>query len=119
MFVLCGSAVITGDARPNLTPSVVNYAGTSRTLFTAPDSRSHRALSSAKTLPPDGGERVVARAAVVLGDVPFGGDEALAFQTVERGVERTLVDLQNIVGVLLDRAPGDAPAVHGTELRAP
>ena len=51
-----------------------------------------------------GGERVVARAPIVLGQSPLGGDEAGALEAVERLVERRVLDLEHAVGALVDRA---------------
>src|SRR6266481_10144611 len=51
---------------------------------------------------------------VILGLAPLGGDPALLLQAVERGVKRTLIDLQLLFGDLAD-ALRDGPAVHGLE----
>jgi hypothetical protein len=50
--------------------------------------------------------------AVILGLAPLGGDPALLFQAVERGVKRTLIDLQHLFGDLAD-ALSDGPASVG------
>ena len=61
-------------------------------------------------------QRVVPPAAIVLGDFPFGSNQALAFEPVERGIERALTQLQHALGPLLD-AFGHAPPVHRLELQ--
>ena len=66
--------------------------------------------------PPGRSQRVVARAAVVVGDAPLGADELLPLQAIERRVERPLPELQHVLRPLLD-AFGDAPAVHRLELQ--
>ena len=45
-----------------------------------------------------GGEAVEAGAAAELGDAPFGADDALVFEAVERGVKRALVDAEDVFG---------------------
>ena len=59
-------------------------------------------------------EAVVLGAAVVVGELPVAVDPFFLLQSLERGIERSLVDLEHAVGGLLD-ALGDAPAVHGPE----
>jgi hypothetical protein len=39
----------------------------------------------------------------ILRDLPFRGDPAFAFQPVQRGVERTCIDLQDIAGISANR----------------
>ena len=88
----------------------------SRTRLTARDIRRHCASSSLELPPAGARQRVVARAAVVLGDLPLGSNQALALEPVERGIERALPELQHALGPLLDPL-GDAPAVHRLELQ--
>src|SRR6185503_13042851 len=54
---------------------------------------------------------VVLRLAIVLGAAPFGFDQALLFEPVQRRVQRSLVDDQHVFGHLL-YALRDSPAVH-------
>src|ERR1043166_1247806 len=61
-----------------------------------------------------GGEGIEAGAAVVLGRPPFGADQPLPLQPVERGIEGAFVHLEDAPGARFD-ALGDAPAVHGAE----
>jgi hypothetical protein len=56
-------------------------------------------------------ESVGLRPAVVLGDAPLGANPALVLQSMERGIQRALVELQNILGELLD-AYCDAPSMR-------
>ena len=42
-------------------------------------------------------QRVEARAAVVLRRAPFGRDPALVFEPVDRGIERALLDPQQVI----------------------
>lgn len=53
-----------------------------------------------------------------LGDTPFGLDPSLMFQPVQRRIERTLIDLQDVFRNLLD-AFGDRPAMQRTGLQGP
>src|SRR3954471_1925011 len=62
-------------------------------------------------LAPGPRQRVELRAPVVLGITPRRLDPALLLETVERGVERSLVHLQHVLGQLLQPLR-DAPAVH-------
>ena len=49
-------------------------------------------------LPAAGGrQRVIARAAVVLRRAPLGLDPTVEEQTLERGVQRALANLENVV----------------------
>src|ERR1700723_2866691 len=48
------------------------------------------------------GQLVEARLAVILADAPVGGDPAAIFEAVQGRVERTLLDLENVVGGVLD-----------------
>ena len=57
---------------------------------------------------------VVLGLAVVLGRVPLGSIQPACFETMERGIERALIDLQHVSRDLLD-ALRDAPAVHRLE----
>ena len=59
--------------------------------------------------PPRGGaasparvKRVVLRSPVVVALAPFGGDQALVFQTVERRIERPLRNFERVSGDLPD-----------------
>ena len=63
-------------------------------------------------LPPSGGERVELGAAVVLGESPLGGDPASILEAAQGGVERALLDRENVVGRVLDPA-GDGVAMRG------
>src|SRR5207249_3881075 len=58
-----------------------------------------------------GGELVVARAPVVVGEVPLGADEAALFHPVEGVVQRAVVDVEAAAGTLLEPG-GDFGAVH-------
>src|SRR6202162_3048328 len=57
------------------------------------------------------GQLVEAGAPVVLRGAPLRADPPLRFQAVERRVQRPLVDLEDILGELLDPL-GDPPSVH-------
>jgi hypothetical protein len=73
----------------------------------------------AEALPSRRGEAVVLRAPVVLGRAPLGVEQALVLETVERGVERALLDEERALGDLLDPRQ-DGVAVQGpseTDLR--
>src|SRR5262249_41610607 len=59
-------------------------------------------------------ETVVLRFPVILRFSPLGGDETLMFETVQGGVQRSLLDLQRISRQLLN-AQQDAVPVQGTE----
>jgi hypothetical protein len=61
------------------------------------------------------GKQPIPRASIVVAGPPFGPDEAAAFETIERGIQRTLVDAENVVASPLNRL-GDPIAVHGPEL---
>ena len=58
-----------------------------------------------------GGELVEARLAAVVRFAPVGRDPAAFFQAMQRGIERALLHLEDIVGDLAN-ALGDAVAVH-------
>src|SRR6185503_20605195 len=60
------------------------------------------------------GQRVVARAPVVLGRLPITLDPAAVLEALERGVEGSLIDLESAARDLLD-AETDAPPVHRLE----
>ncbi len=60
------------------------------------------------------GEVVEAGAAIVFGGAPFGFDGAFLFEFEEDGVERALVDGEEIAADLLDAA-GEAVAVERAE----
>src|SRR5439155_12463185 len=55
---------------------------------------------------------VEAGPSVVLRGAPLRPDPTLRLQAIERGIERALVDLQDVLGELLNPL-GDPPAVHG------
>ena len=59
-------------------------------------------------------ERIVPGATIVLAGAPLGLNPALLFEAVESGVERALLDLEDVAGNLLD-ALGDPPSMHGFE----
>ena len=86
----------------------------SRQLHHAADGRGH-ALPLAgfdRQLPAPGWrEPVVLRPPAQLRDGPLGVDPALVLEAMERRVERALVDLQDVLGDLLD-ALRDRPAVQ-------
>jgi len=65
----------------------------------------------AERLAPFFGQRVVARAPIVLGGLPFTLDPAVVLETLQGGVDRALVDVEPPLGELLD-AQSDPPAVH-------
>ena len=54
---------------------------------------------------------VEARLAVVLGGAPFGGDGTLLLQLQQNGIQRALIDREQISADLLD-APRDPVAVQ-------
>ena len=60
------------------------------------------------------GKTIEARAPVVLGRAPLGGDPALPLEALQRGIERALLDLQDVVGELADPLR-DRPAVQRLE----
>ena len=64
-----------------------------------------------KLLPAGGGEAIVARAAIVLGNAPLRGDPAILLHAVQRRVERTFLDSQDVIRNPLDMQ-GDAVAMH-------
>src|SRR5687768_18453637 len=66
--------------------------------------------------PPRGGEAVILGAAAQLRDLPLGLDPALMLETMESRVKRALIDLQDVLGNLLD-ALGDGPAVQNILLQ--
>ena len=72
------------------------------------------AVSSREPAPAGRGERVELRLALVVALAPFGGDQALVLEPVERRIERALRDLQGVAGDLLD-AEQDAVAVQRLE----
>src|SRR4051794_6505855 len=57
------------------------------------------------------GERVELGPSSGVGDSPLGSNPALFFETMEGGVERTLADLKDVAGNLLN-AVGYGPAVR-------
>src|SRR5262249_50491623 len=64
-------------------------------------------------LPAGVGEPIDSDALFVLGEVPLGGDQLLAFQAMECGIERAGVDLQDVVRIGTDRL-ADAITVAGS-----
>ena len=84
----------------------------------AVDMRSHSPASTASCRRPDAREPVVLRPAAQLRDGPLGFDPALVLEAMERRVERALVDLQDVLGDLLD-ALRDRPAVQRAGLQRP
>jgi hypothetical protein len=48
------------------------------------------------------GELVIFGAAIIFGRAPAGFDPAATLEAVQRGVQRTLLDLQNVFGDLLN-----------------
>ncbi len=63
-------------------------------------------------------QHVVTRTPVVFAHAPGGADPFLGFQTLERRVERTVVDEKHVVGRLPDGA-GNALPVLFTEQERP
>src|SRR4051794_37737483 len=57
---------------------------------------------AAERLASFGSQRVVARAAIVLGDAPFGADAATVFEAVERLVQRRVDDAELAAGAVVD-----------------
>src|SRR5215472_14942093 len=57
-------------------------------------------------------ERVKFRAAIVVRRTPLGLDQSLALEAIERGIQRTLLNLQHLLRHLLN-ALRDSPAVIG------
>src|SRR6185369_14823859 len=66
-------------------------------------------------LPAGRGEVIKAGTPAEFGDTPFSLDPALMLEAMQGGVERALVDPQDVLRDLLD-ALGDGPAVHGLVL---
>src|SRR4029079_4124420 len=60
-----------------------------------------------------GRKLVVARAAIVVGESPLGGDEPPLFHAMQRVVERALLDVEVAAGPRFEPA-GDLGAVHRT-----
>src|SRR6266446_5483737 len=48
-----------------------------------------------------GGQFVITRLAIVLGNVPLGANPTLCLRTIERGIKRTLLNAQNLFRHLL------------------
>src|SRR5687768_4720321 len=67
-----------------------------------------------ESLPPRTRERVVPCSARACGLAPFGIEQAGALEALERGEERSRIDLEHAAGDLLD-ATRDPEAVHGLE----
>ena len=84
----------------------------------AVDMRSHSLASTASCRRPGWREPVVLRPPAQLRDGPLGFDPALVLEAMERRVERALVDLQDVLGDLLD-ALRDRPAVQRVGLQRP
>src|SRR5690242_12599542 len=68
----------------------------------------------AECLPPLTRDAVVACTPVVLGGLPIALDVAAVLETLQRRIERTLIDLEAAVRDLLN-AKTDAPPMHGCE----
>jgi hypothetical protein len=68
----------------------------------------------AECFPSVRGERVVARAAIVHGGLPGALDPAAMLEALQRGIERSLIDVESSAGDLLN-AESDSPAVHWLE----
>ena len=62
----------------------------------------HSAVSSRRRRRPAGGQRVELGLALVLALAPFGGDQALVLEAIERRVERALRHAQRFARNLLD-----------------
>jgi hypothetical protein len=60
------------------------------------------------------GEFIEFRAAVVLGCAPAGFDPASPLEAMQRRIQRTLLDLENFAGNLMDPL-GNSPAVIGSQ----
>ncbi len=60
------------------------------------------------------GELVIARTTAVFARAPLAGNEPFLLESLERGVQRSLVNLERAIGDLLD-ALTDSPPVHGFE----
>ena len=80
------------------------------------DMRSHSRVFDGQLPPARRRQPVVLRAPAELRHRPFGLDPALVLEAVQGRVERALVDLQHVLGDLLD-AFGDRPAVQGILLQ--
>src|SRR5262245_36555506 len=76
-----------------------------------PFPRFNRELTAARR-----GEAVIPGAAAELRDPPLGLDPALVLEAMEGRIQRALIDLQDVLGNLLD-ALGDGPAVQGILLQ--
>jgi hypothetical protein len=59
-----------------------------------------------------GCELVIASAAAVLRDLPFGGNELVSFEAVECRIQRTFLDAESAIGSRLD-VECDSEAVIG------
>src|SRR5215467_6383970 len=59
-----------------------------------------------------GRDTVIARAAIVLARAPLGADPPAAHHGLEGRVERTLIDVEDVLGDLA-QLEGESPAVHG------
>src|SRR5690349_8326031 len=60
------------------------------------------------------GQSVIARSAPILRDVPVARDETLMLEPLQRGIERTLIDVEHAARDFLN-ALADAPPVHWRE----
>ena len=56
-----------------------------------------------------GGQPVIARPAVVFRRAPERGDPAAVFQTVQSGIERAVLDLQDVFGAVFDGVGDGVP----------
>ena len=63
-----------------------------------------------------GSKLIKTGSAAQFGDTPFRGDQTLVFQPVQRGVKRSLIDLEDVLGDLLDPF-GDGPSVQAIRLQ--
>src|SRR5256886_15904174 len=76
------------------------------------------ALLARELLPPLFRQRVEARAPVAVGGPPLRVDEAARLEALQRGIERPVIDDEDVVGLLLDD-PGDPLPVLRAEDERP
>ena len=84
----------------------------------APANFSHLLFSTASCFSPLGREAIELRLAVVLRQSIFRPDPSAPDQAVQRGVQRPLLDLQDVVGVSLD-GMGDGMPMRRPEEQGP
>ena len=89
----------------------IRYVSRSRTASTARAYRRQLVGLLTQALSAGGGERVVARAPVVVRRPPLGVDQALTIQPMERLIERGVLDGEVAVGAFVNQRR-DAVAVH-------